>query len=366
MERILICLLLLTGLCTYAYGQSEATAGNEIQLNEQYADLELALDKLTKKLENVSVDIRRAAPLQWEYEESKITSEGFKLIRNEIERTIFRTGRIKVLDIEALQDNQVLKISGSDSSLKISNAANRNQEDYDEQLMRLSEQYSVDAFLKGHVQYQEDMGFIITLEFINPRSKAIDWSTTVMSKDVESKKEIPTGRRNILSGGVNLNSPSEYVVNTSTYSDGLNLLNYNLNYTYRQPVNPEHSSYFGISAGYHVMNLTYLGDRSDVESFSKSIMNTGVYYFKTLGKKPNTKRQYWIELFIGPEMKVVFNDKNHFQMSQGLHLNFTKNLGMELNLNFLISGSSRLTNEEETKEVELNNTSYGLKLLLKF
>jgi hypothetical protein len=281
-----------------------------------------------------------------------------------------------MLALEEFEQENVLQITGTDSSLVLKNTGKEaNEKENSLRLLELSRKYGVDAFLKGYVQYRNDVGYTISLELISPSTREVIWSKSLVSRDLEPEEEVYKGKLTLLTVGANNTPTGGYLLSSAnggaggTYSGDILLLNYNVRLAFRQPINKKNSGYIGVQGGYNYYNVLPVGEEGDdFESYNASVFDLGLVFYKTLAEKSEKENAHWVDIFIGPNLLMPSNSKNLFALTQGVNVNVAENLGVAFDVQYLFSSGPSLENSEEAqiqKTVELNTIGYGVKILLR-
>lgn len=364
MNRVTGCLVILVLLC------ANVCVGQNAQPPSQYVELQQVLEKLKTEVEDIPYNIGKVANQQISYDSTRITSQGFRLIEHEIERMFSEHGRINILSLEEFDEEKVLKITGTDSTLSLRNTS-RSASDKENslRLLELSQKYGVDAFLQGNVQYRADVGYVISLELISPKTREVMWSRSLVSKDMEPEEEPSKGKLTLIQAGASVLPTNDYLINNNSYSGEILFLDYAARLAFRQPINSENSGYIGLQGGYHYYNVVPKNEeQSDYEPYTTSIFEVGAVFYKTIGEKSEQKGEHWVDLFVGPNLLISTNSKNLFSLTQGVNVNVSENLGITLDVQYLFSSTPTLENGNDAtiqKTVQLNTIGYGVKVLLR-
>ena len=361
---VLLILLWIMGATSVLAQQGGTGRIDQAQAYKQFENL---LSKLEQEVQNISFDVDRIATYQISFDSTLFTRQGIRFIRYELERVFIEKGGISVLSLEEFKSRNVLHIVGSDSSLTLRNTslspARNNQS---ERLLRLSREYGIDAFLRGHVYYREALGYVISLELFNPASRAIVWSKSLISKTIEQEKP-DDGKKYLISAGITQLRTGDYLINNVAYTGDLLKLDYSLRVAFRQPINERNEGYIGLQAGYHYYSLQQLGDKQpNFEPITSSVFETASLFYKTWAEKEGKNGEYWVEIFMGPKILFISNSQNTVALHQGINVNVSENLGMGLDAQYLLTESTTLENGDGSLNLELNSIGYGVKILLRF
>lgn len=334
---------------------------------EQYTQLQKLLEKLEIEVEEIPHNVQRIATQRLEYDSTRITDKGFQLIKYEIERVIREEAQARLLSLEEFEPQKILRVSGTDSTLSLRNTSHSGDESENSiRLLELSQKYAIDAFMQGYIQYENDLGYVVNLELINPSSREVIWSKSLVSETLEPEEEPNTGKLVLINAGGSFLPTSDYTINGSSYGGDILLLDYSFRFALRQPINSKSSGYIGVQGGYHYYNIMSRGEELDTyDPYNLSVVEVGALFYKTLGPKSEMENEYWIDLFVGPNLLIPSENQNLFSLTQGVNLNLSENLGVTLDLQYLFSSSPALENEEETKNIQLNTIGYGLKILFR-
>lgn len=358
--------LLLIGLLwsNVSFGQGATNASKDLS---QYTKLQHVMDKLKEEVENIPHTITRIATQSMSYDTTRLTPQGYRLIRHEIEGVFRDHGRTKMLSLEEFRRDKVLQVIGTDSTLSLRNTMrSADERENSIRLLELSQKYGVDAFMKGDIQYRYDVGYVIMLELISPQSREVIWSKSLVSKDLNPPKKPSGGKTTLITAGASLVPTNQYTVNGSMYGGDILLLDYSARLVFRQAINSKNSGYIGIRGGYHYYNVMPKGDEvNGYEPYDTSIYEVGAVFYKTLAEKAERKNDYWLELYVGPNLLMVSNGQNQFGLAQGINLNISENLGLALDAQYLFNQSPEIESEDQTRNIQLNTIGYGLKILLR-
>lgn len=331
----------------------------------QYMQLQKVMKKLQNEIETIPYNIQRVATQRLGYDTTRLTRQGYKLIRHEIERVFREDGRIKMLALEEFRRDKVLFVEGTDSTLTLSNTQrSAGEKENSIRLLELSQKYGIDAFLQGNIQYKNDLGYVITLELISPQSREVLWSKSLVSKDLTPEKKPYKGKLTLISAGGSLLPTGSYTIGGTGYTGGILFVDYTARVALRQPVNERNGGYIGVRGGYHYYNTMPKGQNTtNYEPFTQSVFEVGVIFYKTLAEKNKKKHTHWLELYLGPNLLIPSGSQNMFALAQGININLSENLGLALDVQYLLSPNPEV--ENETKNIQLNSVGYGLKVLLR-
>lgn len=359
---------LLLAILLLAVGQS--VSQDNTSEGSQYKELQQVLEKLKAEVEDIPYNIQKVANQEISYDSTRITSKGFRLIEHEVERTFTEQGRVNMLQLEEFEQENVLQITGTDSTLLLKNTSEvPNEKENSLRLLELSQKYGVDAFLKGYVQYRYDVGYVISLELISPSTREVIWSESVVSKDLEPEEETYKGKLALLTVGATNIPTGTYFINQNAYNSDILLLDYSVRLAFRQPINSKNSGYIGVQGGYHYYNTLPVGEELDnYDVYNSSVFDLGVVFYKTLAEKAEKENAHWVDLFIGPNLLMPSNSQNLFALTQGVNVNVAENLGVTFDVQYLFSSNPSLENADDAqtaKNIELNTIGYGVKILLR-
>lgn len=365
MNRVTGCLVVLVvlvcGNLVYAQNAKQPS---------QYAELQQVLEKLEKEVENIPYNINRVANQELTYDSTRITSQGFRLIEHEIERAFTEHGRIKVLSLQEFDEQKVLKITGTDSTLTLRNTnKSADEKENSLRLLELSQKYGVDAFMQGNIQYRNDVGYVISLELIGANNREVLWSKSLVSNDMEPEEEPTEAKLTLITMGASVLPTADYLISSNSYSGEILFLDYAARIAFRQPINSKNSGFIGIQGGYHFYNVVPKGEeQSDYEPYTSSIFEIGTVFYKTIAEKAEKENIHWVDLFVGPNLLISTNSKNLFSLTQGVNVNVSENLGITLDVQYLLSSTPTLENSDDAsidKTIQLNTIGYGVKVLLR-
>lgn len=342
-------------------------SNNRANIEREYTELNSLLDKLEQEAANSPFDVRRVAFFKLDYEQSRFTKQGIRYIKNEIERVLNESTPISMVNVREFDEPDPLQIIGSDSSLTIMNTNGWSTEQGGrDRLSNIVQKYALDGILEGSIQYRDGPGYILSLRLVRGDSRAVAWNISVMSNDMEQEEEMPESKTILISAGGGLLPYSGYVANGQIPSTDPVVIDYSANLTLRQSINSKNSGYLGVSLGYHQYRSAGLDENQNIEPFSLTSFRAGVLYFLSVAEKSEIPNDYWIEIYLGPDILIVSENDNLFRINQGINFNLARNLGLSLDLQYLLSSEPSLEDANSNTTVDFKSIGYALRFLVRF
>ena len=323
--------------------------------------------QMSEQMNDIPANIRRVAVYKLNYNSLRFTVQEIEYIRGEIEAAFRVYAGLTVLSPPELEPNDKMKIFGNDSTLQILNIQGRSLADISPELLtRISTKYGVQGLLEVSMKKRNPDGLILSLRLINPNSREIVWTKSYISNPFKVELEIDRGFMKVFTLGVSsMNAKSIKRADPRFAAKPDTSINkpievYSTSFTYRQSLNLDNSSYLGFTAGLNVLRC------ESNDNFDLSMFDLGATYYQAITDKNKDINDYKVMLFFNGNVSVPINNTKgkFFSFKPGIKLNMTKDLGLILYTNFLISGET-LTLENNDK-ITFGKLGYGLHAVIRF
>lgn len=365
MNRILqtSVIILLIAVMSIETAAAQSSSEREIERRLEFRQL---MQNLEETLAEVPFNVQRIVFLRLEHNSARFDDERISYVRDEIESVFSGQPGITILSVPELEVAPVLKISSTDTSLTVENLSPFSATSNPEDLLKIGEKYAIQGYLDGRIQYSEALGYQLNLRITRPESREVVWNKTIETRTFQPEPEKFEGKRTIIAAGAGLHSTFAYQVQGSTHGGDFLNVNYHAALTFRQGMTPRNSGYVGLSGKINFFSLISIDDDGSFEEFSKLVPEVGVTFFKTFIERSDIPNDHWIEAYLGVNMLFPPQSDNLFSVNQGVFLNLTDNLGIALDIQYLLSDEHILFDEDTNNSLILNNLGYGIRFLLRF
>ena len=365
MNRILqtTVLFLLIAVMGIETATAQSNAEKEI---ERRLEFRLLMQKLENTLSEVPFNVQRVVFLKLEHNPVRFDDDRISYVRDEIESVFSSQPGITMLHVPELEMSPVLEISSSDTSLVVKNLSPFSASSSPDELLKISEKYAIQGFLDGRIQYNPALGYQLNLRITRAESREVVWNKTIETRTFEPEPEKFEGKRTIIAAGAGMHSTQNYQMGGSVYGGDFLTLNYSAALTFRQSMTPRNSGYVGLTGTINFISLTNIDEDGSFEEFSKMVPGLGISFYKTFIERSDIPNDHWIEAYVGVNMLFPPGNDNKFSVTQGVYLNLTDNLGISIDLNYILGEDPSLVDEETENRLNLNNLGYGLRFLLRF
>lgn len=332
---------------------------------ERQLEFRLLMNMLDETLSEVPFNMQRIVFLRLEHNAERFSEDQITYIRDEIERVFAARPGITMLSVPELEVSPVLHITSSDTSLIVKNLSPFSATSNPEDLMRIGQKYAIQGYLSGRIQYSEAIGYQLNLRLIRPESREVTWNKTIETRTFEPEPERIEARRTIIAVGAGLQSTQNYLIQGISYGGKFLTMNYAGSITFRQPMTANNSGYIGLTGGLSFISLLNRDDDGSFTEFSKLIPSAGVTFFKTFLPRMEEPVDHWLEVYLGANMFFPSGNDNLFSVNQGFYLNLSDNLGVAVDLQYLLMDTPHIGDEETNTRLNLNNLGYGLRFLFR-
>lgn len=348
MKRIL--LILLVVVIGHSFSFAQVDKNNPI-IRKQLELVDL-MDEITDKIRLNDLLYKRVALASFDYPDYIINESEAIQIRSRIEGA-FSTSGFTVVSAPEFKQKPLTIVNGTDSNLTITrqNTLERLILD-DEKMNEVIDKYALQALLYVQLTYDHITGYQANLQLVKSRSKELLYSTVL-----NSNPELYNPRKAELqlSAGISLYKTEYHLVNGVDISkDNLVSLS-DLDVIWRQPFNKSYGGYYGFKAGLSFVQNSSSGNLdTSFQKFSKFMPHAGFYYSICFLKKNEQPRKYWMEAF--QSFQTIISDNIIPGVKQGLIINMTENLGLQLDFNYYLINS---VFNKGTTSLQTANFGYG-------
>ncbi len=328
--------------------------------------------QMSEELNNIPVNIRRIAVYKINYSSFRFTNEEVEYIRAEVEHAFRQYAGLTILSPPELEPNDKMKIIGSDSTLQILNVRGRSLADVSpEFLNEITDKYGVQGLVELSLQRRTPEGLVIALRMMNPNSREVVWTKSFVSNKLIVDEEVDKGKTSVITFGAGsrtgesifypdtlLRADGSSVVGDSTLNE--NVIDLNVSYTYRQPLNSENSAYIGFTGGVHMLRA------SNADEFNLTLIEFGTTYYQAISEIQEDLNIYRLMFYVNGSIQFPIGSQEGeiFSASPGLLLNLSENIGLSFYSNFILSGET-LTLENNQK-ITFNKLGYGIQGVIRF
>lgn len=325
-------------------------------------NMEKIYGELEEDLAGFPAGIRRIAIYKVNYNALRFTEQDIDLIRNKLETAFREYSGLTVLSPTELEPNDKMKIMGTDSSLQILNVHGRSIADLSPELLRtITQRYGVQGLVELSVQKVNPEGLIINIRLMNPNSREIVWTKTLIANPFKVKEKIDLGQPVVILFGAG-GAHGESIVTADTAMTGLNAVavSFSAHASYRQTLNRDNSAYIGLGGGINVLRS------STQNTFNTTLVELGITYYQAISQKNEMINDYRAVFFANSNIQFAPTSIKGqiFSVKSGMMFNLSRNLGLQPYLNVIISGET-LTLENGT-EITYNQIGYGLHAVVRF
>lgn len=323
-------------------------------------------NQMSEGLNDIPVNIRRVAVYKLNYSGLRFTPQEVEFIRAEVESAFRQYAGLTVLSPPELEPNDKMKIMGNDSTLQILNIQGRSLADVSpEFLTSITSKYGVQGLIELTIQRRFPEGLVISVRMMNPVSREVIWTRSFVSNVFEVKEEVEKGKTSVVTFGAG-NRTTESITSIDTSGVAVDsalkdiVVDFQVSYTFRQPLNAENSAYIGLTGGIHVLKSR------EAEEFDMNLLEFGVSYYQAITQINEDINDYRVMFFLSGNVQVPFGKQKGemFTATPGLIFNLSENIGLSLYGNIILSGET-ITLENNDK-VTFNKTGYGVQGVIRF
>tara|TARA_R110002124_G_scaffold282274_2_gene457297 strand:+ start:9788 stop:10858 length:1071 start_codon:yes stop_codon:yes gene_type:complete len=348
----LIALILLLGL-----------KSSLAQVNQSQALLiEKVISQLEQSMSDIPSDVKRVAIYRLNYNKNLLSNEDLNYITARIESTFRNFGALTILSPRELEPTDELKVFGRDSTIQISNLKGRSlAESNTELLTETAAKYSIQGLIEITIQARPIEGYALTFKMIRPESQEVVWVKGLVSNPIFPKEEKDKGKLTFLSFGVETLTGSSFTIDSTTTDAEQQILSYNANLLFRQPIDLENSGYLGLKFGVNLLKGV------DDSLYNATLINIGTVFHYGLGEKKESINANRLLLTLEADVRFALSkyQGSIFTVSPGLQFNFTRSISIAMYARNIISGDE-LREKDENKSITYNKLSYGLQYVFRF
>lgn len=357
MKKIILFIFLTILFC----GSSKAQVDKKNPIIRKQLELVDLMSEITDQVKINDLLYKRVALASFDYPEYIINESEAAQIRSRIEGAFAISG-FTVVSAPEFKQKPLTIVNGTDSNLTITRQNTLERLTLDEDMMNeVIDKYALQALLYVQLTYDHITGFQVNLQLVKSRSKELIYST-VLNSNPEMYN--PRKAEFQLSAGISFYKTQFYLVDNIDQGDKSLATISDVNVTWRQPFNKNKSGYYGFKAGMSYLQLMQSDADTSFTKFNKIMPQAGFYYSLCFLKKADQPRKYWMEAF--QAMSVIISNEVVPYVRQGLIVNMTENLSLELDfryylVNSMFTNTSTVTNNINT--LQLQNFGYGFSFI---
>lgn len=359
MRKILI-LFLLTGVL---YGVVQAQVVQQT-IVERHLEFRKLLGLLEETLPEVPMSIRRVTFTELGSPQGAFDADEIDYMKSQIERVINEYGSLTIITIPELDRRPVLEITGTDTSITISNRSPGGlKTDDPEAVLEIMQTYRVQGEITGTIRYSPQLGYSLTLRITRPESREVVWNKTIETRDFRPVGEPASTKQILLSLGAGANAIDNYDTGNAILGNNLVLVQFGTSVAIRQPFNRRNTGYVGLQGGAFYFNMLSTSDVPDYEEFVNLVPFGGLLLQKSLYEKSEVQHDYWIELFLSANVMFSGESQAIFYLNQGAIFNLSETIAIGVDLNLLLNSNNRLVDDDKT--VTLSTLGYGIRAIFR-
>lgn len=326
--------------------------------------MEQITNQMSEELSDIPVNIRRVAVYKINYSALRFTPQQVEFIRAEVESAMRLYAGLTVLSPPELEPNDKMKIMGNDSTLQILNIRGRSLADVSpEFLTTITDKYGVQGLIELTVQRRYPEGLVISVRMMNPISREVIWTRSFVSNPFEVEEIVVESKSHLINFGAESRGTESITLIDTTATDSTldkTIIDFQVSYTFRQPLNAENSSYIGLSAGFHILKS------SEAQDFEINFLELGVSYYQAVTQMNEDLNESRVMLLLKASAQVPIGKPKGqiFSFNPGLIFNLSENIGLSVYGSIILSGET-LTLENNNK-VTFNKTGYGVQGVIRF
>lgn len=334
---------------------SEAQVDRNNPIIRKQLELVDLMDEISDQVKLNDLLYKRISLASFDYPEYIINESEASQIRSRIEGA-FAVSGFTVVSAPEFKQKPLTIVNGTDSNLTITRQNTLERLILNDEMMNnVIEKYGLQALLYVQLTYDHITGFQVNLQLVKSRSKELIYSTVINSNPGMYN---PRKAEFQLSGGMSFYKTQFYLVNgIEKGKDNLATMS-EVNLAWRQPFNKNHSAFYGFKTGLSYVQLMKTGVDTSFTKFSKIMPQAGFYYSLCFLKKNDRPRKYWMEAF--QSLSVIVSNEILPTVRQGLTINMTENLSLELDFRYYLI-NSMFTNTTST--LQLQNFGYGFNFI---
>lgn len=368
MKKFLFSNIILVFLFAFSVGEAQAQhyfANTEI--STRFTEIEILVQKLGVELETLPPNIKRVAFFDLRYDKSAIDKESYNLLKGRIESTLVNTAAIKLIGVPETLVKPQLIVTGTDSSLVVSNTFRKNN-DESTWFVELAEKYNLDAFIEANVRYEESFGYVLSLRVIRAATRDVIWSGTILSREVLKKNQLTIGRAYLVTAGINHFSANTYMTHTnndSLLTKGVTFTNYAIKLMYRQPADDQFRGTFGVLGGIHQIIANNAESDTNFVALKKTFFEFGIGGTYSYFRKKSEINDYWLDVFGQLSIFMPVPEDNLVGLTMGANVNVSYNIGLAFHLNYLMS-SPKIIEKNLFINTQIDPLGYGFSATFRF
>ena len=351
MKRII---LLLTLICSL-YGSSKARIDKNNPIFRKQLELVDLMDEITDQVKLNDLLYKRVALASFDYPDYILNESEASQIRSRIEGA-FAVSGFTVVSAPEFKQKPLTIVNGTDSNLTITRQNTLERLILDEDMMNnVIDKYALQALVYVQLTYDHITGFQANIQLVKSRSKELIYSV-VLNSNPEMYN--PRKAEFQAAAGISFFKNQFYLVDNIDQGDQFLATMSDATLIWRQPFNKNHGGFYGFRTGLSFLQLMSTGVDTGFTKFNKVMPHAGFYYSLCFLKKNDQPRKYWMEAF--QSMGVQISNEVIPFVRQGLIVNMTQNLSLELDFRYFLVNSI-FTNTKNT--LQLANFGYGFSFI---
>ncbi len=355
MKRLLLFIFLIVLLASSS--QAQVDRNNPI-IRKQLELVDL-MDEISDHVKLNDLLYKRVALASFDYPDYIINESEAVQIRSRLEGAFAISG-FTVISAPEFKQKALTIVNGTDSNLTITRQNTLERLILNEDMMNnVIDKYALQSLLYVQLTYDHITGFQVNLQLVKSRSKELIYSTVINSNpDMYNPRKAEFQ----LAAGISFFKTQFYLLNgIDQGSENLATLS-DVQLTWRQPFNRNHTGYYGFKTGMAYLQLMPANVDTNFVKFNKIMPHAGLYYSICFLKKADQPRKYWMEAF--QAASVIISSEVVPYMRQGLIVNMTQNLSLELDFRYyLVNSIFTKTTENTTNTLQLQNFGYGFNFI---
>lgn len=352
-------LLLIIFLSILFFNSTQAQVDRNNPIIRKQLELVDLMDEISDHVKLNDLLYKRVALASFDYPDYIINESEAIQIRSRLEGAFAISG-FTVISAPEFKQKPLTIVNGTDSNLTITRQNTLERLILNEDMMNsVIDKYALQSLLYVQLTYDHITGFQVNLQLVKSRSKELIYSTVINSNpDMYNPRKAEFQ----LAGGISFYKTQFYLLNgVDQGSENLATIS-DVQLTWRQPFNRNHTGYYGFKTGMAYLQLMPADVDTNFVKFNKLMPHAGLYYSICFLKKNDQPRKYWMEAF--QAASVLISSEVVPYMRQGLIVNMTQNLSLELDFRYyLVNSIFNKTTENTTNTLQLQNFGYGFNFI---
>src|SRR5574343_522229 len=268
-------LLLIIFLSILFFKSSQAQVDRNNPIIRKQLELVDLMDEISDHVKLNDLLYKRVALASFDYPEYIINESEAIQIRSRLEGAFAISG-FTVISAPEFKQKPLTIVNGTDSNLTITRQNTLERLILNEDMMNsVIDKYALQSLLYVQLTYDHITGFQVNLQLVKSRSKELIYSTIINSNP---EMYNPRKAEFQIAGGVSFFKSQFYLIN-GIESPGDNLATLSdVQLTWRQPFNRNHTGYYGFKTGMAYLQLMPADVDTNFVKFNKLMPHAGLYY----------------------------------------------------------------------------------------